>query len=156
MLRSIVAIAVSIIVMGVLTMVLFSGLWYGLGPDRLLESGAWKGNMLFAVSLAAITVITRLLGGWMCARIAGAGRGRTPVLVLAGIVLALGAAMAFVTIQKPYSTEPRPPGATVDQFFDNSREPTWLAIFNAVGGAGAVLIGGLVISRGGGNARKPA
>lgn len=154
MLRPIVAVVASIIVMGVLTMGLFSGLWYGLGPDRLLEPGLWKGSLLFGIAAATITVVTRVLGGWMCGRIAGAGRGRGAVMVLAGIVLALGGVMAAVTIQRPYSTEPRPPGATVDQFMDNGREPTWLAIFNAVGGAAAVLIGGLVMS-GGASERKP-
>jgi hypothetical protein len=148
--------------MAFLTMVMFAGLWYGLGPDRLFQPELWQSNALFAGAVAAITVITRLFGGWVCAKVAriGRGRGRTSsVLTLAGIVLVLGLVMAFITIQKPEPTAPRAPGATIDQFFDNGREPTWLALFNPIAGACAVLIGGFMLAGGGGgggpHARKP-
>ncbi|MFN0131632.1 MAG: hypothetical protein ACKVW3_03730 [Phycisphaerales bacterium] len=32
---------------------------------------------------------------------------------------------------------------------EKGREPTWLAIFNPIGGAAAVLIGGLIIAKAG-------
>jgi len=156
MLRAILALSASLSFMAFLTMVMFGGLWYGLGPDRLFQPGLWTGSTLFAIAAPAITVITRLFGGWMCAKVAGRGR-KNSVLTLAGIVLVLGLVMAYITIQKPEPTAPRAPGATIDQFFDNGREPTWLALFNPIAGAGAVLIGGFMLAGGGGaHARKPA
>ena len=142
MLRSIVAVVATYIAMCVLIMGAFAGLWLGLGPDRLLQPGLWKGNLLLCIAAPSITVIGGLFGGWMCARI---GRGRKPVMALAGVVLVLGLIMCYFTLQKPEPTGPREPGMTVQQIMEKGREPTWLAIFNPIGGACAVLIGGLVL-----------
>lgn len=144
MLRSIVAVVATYVTMAVLIMVAFMTLWFGLGPDRLLLPGSFKGNMLISIAAPAITVCGGLFGSWMCARI---GRGTRPVVALAGVVLVLGLTMAYFTLQKPYPADPREPGMTVQQIMEVGREPTWVAIFNPIGGAGAVLIGGLVIAR---------
>lgn len=143
MLRSIVAVIVTYIVMGVLIMGLFAGLWFGMGPDRLLQPGLWKGNLFLCIAAPAITVVVGLFGGWLCAKI---GRGRTPVMALAGVVLVLGMIMCYFTLQKPEPTGPREPGMTVQQIMEKGREPTWLAILNPIIGAGAVLIGGLFMA----------
>lgn len=106
--------------------------------------------MVITTAAPAITVIVGLFGGWMCARI---GRSGKPVAALAAVVLVLGLVMAFFTLQKPYPADPRPPGMTVQQIMEVGREPTWVAIFNPIAGAGAVLIGGLVMA-GAGTPRK--
>lgn len=67
------------------------------------------------------------------------------------MVFVLGMLMAIRTLQKPYPADPRDPGMTVQQIMEVGREPTWLAIFNPIAGAGAVLIGGLVMA----GPRKP-
>jgi hypothetical protein len=143
MLRSILAVVVTYIVMAVLIISAFMGLWYGLGPDRLLQPGVWKGNLFLCIAAPGLTVIAGLFGGWLCAKI---GRGPKPVMALAAVVLVLGATMAYFTLQKPAPTGPRPAGMTVEQVMKDGREPTWLAILNPIIGAGAVLIGGLVIA----------
>lgn len=143
MLRSIVAVIGSYIVMAIVVMGAFMGLWFGLGPDGLLQPGSYKGNMVITIAAPAITVIGGLFGGWLCAKI---GRGGKPVIVLAGVLLVLGLAMAYVTLQKPYPADPRPAGMTVQQVMEVGREPTWVAIFNPIGGAASVLIGGLVMA----------
>lgn len=148
MLRSILAVVVSYIVMFVLIVTVFMGLWYGMGPDRLLEPGVWKGNLFLCIAAPSITILAGLFGGWLCAKI---GRGSGPVMALAAVVLVLGAAMAVFTLQKPEPTGPRPAGMTVEQIMKDGREPTWLAILNPIIGAGAVLVGGLVIA----GSRKP-
>lgn len=142
-LRSILAVVASYIAMAVVVMGAFMGLWFGLGPDGLLRPGSFKGNMLICIAAPAIAVIGGLFGGWMCARI---GRGGKPVMALAGVVLVLGLVMAYFTLQKPYPADPRPPGMTVQQIMEVGREPAWVAIFNPIGGAGAVLVGGLVMA----------
>jgi uncharacterized membrane protein len=143
MLRSILAVIVSYIVMAIVIMAAFAGLWFGMGPDRLLEPGSWKGNMILAVGAPAITAVGGLFGGWLCAKIARASK---PVMVLAGIVLVLGMSMAYLTLQKPEPTGPREPGLTVPQIMEKGREPTWIAILNPILGAATVLIGGLFMA----------
>ncbi|QOJ14811.1 MAG: hypothetical protein HRU75_09230 [Planctomycetia bacterium] len=144
MLRSILAVVLSYIVMAAIVISAFMGLWYGLGPDGLLQPGSYKGNMVITLAAPSITVVAALLGGWMCARI---GRGGRPVMALAGVMLGLGLTMAYFTLQKPYPADPRPPGMTVEDIMKVGREPAWVAIFNPVGGATAVLIGGLLLAR---------
>jgi hypothetical protein len=144
MLRSIIAVIVAYIVMCVIVMGAFAGMWFGLGPDRLLQPGSYKGNMVITILAPAISIVGGLFGGWLCAKI---GRSRKPVMVMAGIVLVLGLVMAFFTLQKPYPADPREPGMTVPQLMEKGREPTWFAIANPIIGAGAVLIGGLFLVR---------
>ncbi|MBK9188958.1 MAG: hypothetical protein IPM33_08370 [Phycisphaerales bacterium] len=140
MVRSILAVVITYIAMSVLIVGVFAGLWLGLGPDRLLEPGSWKGNLFFSIAAPSITVLAGLIGGCLCARI---GRGRGPVIALAAIVFVLGMAMCMVTIQKPYPADPREPGLTMTQIMEQGREPTWLAVLNPIIGAGAVLLSGL-------------
>jgi hypothetical protein len=148
-LRSIVAVVVTYIIMCILIMGAFTGMWFGLGPDRLLQPGSYKGSMLITILAPAITIFGGLFGGWMCAKI---GRSGKPVMILAGIVLTLGLVMAYFTLQKPYPADPREPGMTVPQIMEVGREPTWFAIANPIIGAAAVLIGGRFIAA----PRKPS
>lgn len=142
MIRSVIAVIASYIAMAIVVMALFSGMWFGLGLDRLLKPGSYQGSIIITILAPAITVLAGLFGGWMCAKIA---RGTKPVLVLAGIVLALGGVMAAFTLQKPYPADPRPAGMTVQQFMKIGREPDWFAIANPIIGAAAILVGGMFI-----------
>lgn len=143
MLRSILAVIASYVTMVVLIMASFTALWFGLGPDRLLKPGEWNGNLLICIAAPSITLAAGLFGGWLCARIA---RARKPVIALAAVVLVLGLTTAYFVLQKPFPTGPREPGLTTLQALEKGREPTWVAIFNPIGGAAAVLIGGLVLA----------
>lgn len=143
MLRPIAAVVASYLAMVILIMGSFAGMWFGMGPDRLLEPGLWTGNLFLCIAAPAITLIAGLFGGWMCTKI---GYTSTPVTVLAVVVLLLGLLTAFFTLQKPAPTGPRAPGLTMTEIMEKGREPTWLLIFNPIGGAAAVLIGGLFIA----------
>lgn len=143
MLRSIIAVVVTYIAMAVLIGVAFAGMWFGLGPDRLLQPGSYQGSIVITILAPLLTIMGGLFGGWMCAKI---GRSTTSVKVLAGIVLVLGLIMAYFTLQKPYPADPRPAGMTVMQIMEIGREPTWFAIANPIIGAAAVLVGGLLLA----------
>lgn len=153
MIRSIFAVVITYITMSALIVGVFAGLWLGLGPDRLLEAGSWKGNLFFSIAAPLITVLAGLFGGWLCVKI---GRGRGPVIALAAIVFVLGMALCMVTIQKPYPADPREPGLTMSEIMEKGREPTWLAVLNPIIGAGAVLLSGLAAVRKRASAPPPA
>ncbi len=155
--RSIVAVVVAYVVMVILTMGVFMGMWFGLGPDGLLQPGSFKGNLLITIAAPSITVLGGLFGGWLCARIGRGGsgggggggtRGRGAVMALAAVVFVLGMGMVYFTLQKPYPADPRPEGMTVQEIMEVGREPTWIALFNPTAGAAAVLIVGLVMASG--------
>lgn len=140
MIRSILAVVVTYLIMVVLIVGVFASLWIGLGPDRLLEPGSWKGNWFLSIAAPSITLIAGLFGGRLCARI---GRGRGPVIALGAIVFVLGMVMCVVTIQKPFPEDPREPGLTMPQIMEKGREPTWLLVLNPILGSLAVLMSGL-------------
>lgn len=143
MLRSILAVIASYIAMAILIIAVFSALMIGLGPNRLLKPGAWEGNMFLTITAPSLTIVAGLFGGWLCTKIA---RKPKPVIALAVLVLVLGFVTAYSILQKPFPTGPRDPNLTTQQFMEQGREPTWLAISNPILGAGAVLIGGLCLA----------
>lgn len=141
MLRSILAVIASYIVMFILIFAAFAALMFGMGPDKLLEPGSWKGTTFLNIVAPSITVISGLFGGWLCVKI---GASRKPVVPLAVVVLLLGAVTAYFTMQKPAPTGERPAGMAMEEFMEKGREPTWLLIFNPIGGAIAVAVGGFL------------
>lgn len=143
MLRSIVAVVVTYVVMAVFIMGVFSAIWFGMGPNQLLEPGSFKGNWFLCIAAPSVTVVAGLFGGWLCRKI---GRGTKPVLALAAVVLVLGGIVAYTTLQKPEPTGVRDPNMTAMELMEKGREPTWLAVFNPIGGAVAVLVGGLLLA----------
>lgn len=148
MIRSILAVIATYIVMTILVIGLFMGLWFGFGPNRLLKPESFDGNLLITITAPSITILCGLFGGWMCAKIA---RAIKPVIVLACIVLTLGMLTAYFTLQKPFPTGPRDPNMTVVELMEKGREPTWVALSNPILGAIGVLVGGFVT-----RSKKPA
>lgn len=142
MVRSIAAVVVSYIVMMLLIMGMFAGMVFGFGIEGLLKPNSFQGNMIITILAPAIALLAGLVGGLVCAKM---GRSKKAVMVLAGLVLVLGLVQAVGTLQKPFPADPRDPNMTLEQFMEVGREPTWLAIFNPIGGALAILVGGLVL-----------
>lgn len=88
--------------------VVFFGLsaaYLGMGADRAFKPGVYDISTLWIVIWAIVSVAAALLGGAVCALIATT---RTPVIVLAALVLLLGAAQA-VGVTRPPKTPPAPP-----------------------------------------------
>lgn len=143
MLRSILAVIVTYVLMAVVVMAAFMGLWFGLGPDGLLQPGSFKGNTLITIAAPAITVVGGLFGGGLCARL---GKKRGPVMVLAGLMMDVGLMTAYLTLQKPFSANPRPLGMRVQGIMEVGREPTWVVVSKPILGAGGgVPVGGLAM-----------
>lgn len=143
MLRAIAAVIVGYIVMFIVVMCLFLGLWVVLGVDGVLQPGTFKGTMALNVGAVAASIVGALVGGIVCGSIA---KTLTPVKVFAGIVLVLGLVAAVVGIQKPEPGE-RKPGLTVMEALQQGREPNWYLIVNPIIGAGGILAGGMMVRK---------
>jgi hypothetical protein len=122
---------------------LFMAMWFGLGPDAILEKGLFKGNMILNIGAPLFTVIGGLVGGWLCARVS---RSRRAVIACAAVLFLVGAWGAYDVLQKP-EPGPRAPGLTAKQALDKGREPTWFALINPLLGAGSILVGGMCLCR---------
>lgn len=143
MVRSIVSVTVGYVVLAVVVMSCFLGLWVVLGVDGVLQPGTFKGKMSLNVGAVAASIVGALAGGIVCGLIA---KKLTPVKVFAGIVLVLGLVAAAVGIQKPEPGE-RKPGLTVREALEQGREPDWYLIVNPLIGAAGVLAGGMLVQK---------
>ena len=147
MVRAILGVLVGYILMAIVVIVLFVGLWFALGVDGVLEPGQFKGTMPLNIGAPLISILGALLGGFVCAKIS---RSRKAVMVFASIVLVLGLVAAYFTLQKP-EPGPRPPGLSVVDAIKQGREPNWYALLNPFLGAGGILLGGCSLCK----CRKP-
>lgn len=143
MIRAIAAVIVGYIVLAVVVMCLFVGLWVVLGVDGVLQPGTFKGTMALNVGAVVVSIVGALVGGAVCALIA---KSLTPVKVLAGMVLVLGAAAAVVGVQRPEPGE-RKPGLTVREALEQGREPNWYLIANPIIGAAGVFVSGMMVRK---------
>lgn len=143
MVRIVNAVIAGYLLSGAITLILFAGLLFGLGPNWLLIPGTYNGGVFLTIAAPSITLAAGVLGGWLCRRI---GRVPSAVVALAVVVLVAGQISAYFTLQKPEPTGPRDPNLSTAQFLEKGREPTWLVLLNPPLGAAAALVGGLLLS----------
>jgi hypothetical protein len=142
-LRSIIAVVVAYVVMAVLAIALFFGLTLALGKDRMYQPGTFRSTTIVSVAAIVISVVIAVAAGIVCSLI---GRSRTPVMVLAALVLLLGIGQAFVNMNKA-DPGPRPADMPLVEAVSHGKEPTWFAFLNPfIGGAG-VLLGARLVGK---------
>jgi ABC-type antimicrobial peptide transport system permease subunit len=93
MFRAILSVIVGYIVMAVFIAMCFTVMWIVLGRDFAFLEGTTEVTMGWTVTALVASVLAALFGGMVAAGIA---RTKTPVKVLAGIVLVLGLLQAFL------------------------------------------------------------
>jgi len=142
--RAIAGVIVGYVVIFVWVMVTMAVALMVLGRSFVYEQGTLEvtgGWSLVAIALGGVGAI---LGGFVTALIAPSPR-RTPVKVLAGIllVLGLGIAVLHVLVDDP-TAEPPKPAAEMNMFeaASESIAPTWYNFAIPVMGCVGVLIGG--------------
>jgi hypothetical protein len=113
-----------------------------LGAEGAFESGVYLPSTAWIVTMIVVGIIAALVGGCVCATIAGSG-SRAP-LALAALVLVLGLLMAVPSALDSGEGLPsiRPDGVGMFEAMENARQPLWVALLNPLLGAGGVLVGG--------------
>lgn len=144
MLRATVAVIVGYLVSAILVSIGLSVVWLALGPSFAYEPGTLKVTAGWCGIALALGFVGSLAAGWVTALIAPSPR-RTPVKVLAGIILVAGLALAalHVAVDEP-AKEPAKPVAEMTMFeaASESVAPPWYNFSIAVVGCAGVLVGG--------------
>jgi hypothetical protein len=139
MLKSIVGVVVGYIVMFIFASVVFAGAYFGLGVDRVFESGSYAVSTLWIALMIAIALIGGILGGLTCAAIS---KSYTACVVFAALVFALGLIMGLPNALKEHPTTVRSDDVPNFQAMQLAQAPVWLCFLNPALGAVGVLLGG--------------
>ncbi len=147
MLRGTLAVIVGYITMFIFSAVTFSVAYIVMGQDGAFKEGTTEVTMTWIVVSLVLSIVAALLGGVVAALI-GRSPKRTPVKVLAGVVLVLGLLTAVMQMAAtaPEQTEPVGEVSTMEAAAQ-AKQPVWMLIANPLIGAVGVLVGGSLISR---------
>lgn len=117
-------------------------LWVVLGEDGSFRPGSWEVTQAWSLGSVAIGLLAAVVGGFVCAKIAGDNRG---VLMLVVLVLILGVVNALS--QAPVADAVRPEGVAMTDAAVSAREPVWLSWLHPVLGAVGALLGARLARR---------
>ncbi len=98
MVRAIAGVIVAYLVMAIVTIVAFFGLYAAVGVDGAFREGTYEPSPLWIACSVVIGVAAALLGGALCALI---GRSKRAVQVLAALLLVFGLAYAAGSLKGP-------------------------------------------------------
>ena len=138
MLKSIVGVIVGYVAMFFVAFVAYSAAYFGLGAERAFEPGTYALSGLWIALVLAITLVSGLIGGLVCAAIS---KSRTVGVVFAGIVFVLGFVFELPNIMKDRTSEARTGDVSNMDAMGKAQPPTWLCLLNPFVAGAAVLMG---------------
>lgn len=141
MLRGIAGVIVGYIIMAIVLFVVFTGAYLAMGPDTAFQAGTYQISFPWIVLSLVVGFLAALLGGFLCAWIAG---GRKAPMVLAGIVLVIGLLFGVIASMAPVRPEDhtRPAEVSNLEAMQHARQPLWFNLLNPLIGAAGVFFGG--------------
>ena len=147
MLRSVLGVIVGYIVMFVLQVIAFMTIYTMMGADWSFKPASYEASTAWTAMQFTVILVTTIIAGLICAAIAKGGKAP---LVLAGVVLVLGLALAFAsTALRPADThEIRAGNVPNMEAMSKARHPAWVIFLGPVIGAVGVVMGGKLKRRG--------
>lgn len=155
MVRTILSVVLGYLAIMVCVFVALTAAYLGIGPERAFRPGVYDQTLLWIAIWAVISLVSAIVGGWTCARIA---RSRRTAGVLMGVVLAFGALQVIGTVAKPAPTGEdavRPTPTAFSDAMSKARAPVWVAIVTPVLGAAGVWVGSGLNRRSGAHTPSP-
>src|SRR5262249_49623788 len=147
MVRSILGVIVGYIVMFILQVATFMGIYSMVGPDWSFKPASFDASTRWTVMQFTVILVTCIIAGLVCALIA---RGRKAPLALAVVVLVLGmaAGAAAISMKKNEPVQVRTTGVSNIEAMQKARHPTWVIFLGPVIAAIGVVIGGKIKRQG--------
>ena len=130
------------VVMAAFVTGLMAVLWMVLGEEGSFRPGSWEVTQAWSLGSVAIGLLAAVVGGFVCAKMAGDDRG---VLMLIVLVVVLGVANAL--FQPPATDAIRPEGVAMLDAAGSAWEPRWVSWLNPVLGLVGVLLGARLARR---------
>jgi hypothetical protein len=140
MARSIVAVIVGYVVMFILIMVTFIGVFLAMGVEWSFKPASFEASNAWNVMALIANFVIAVVGGFVCAAIA---RGGKAPLALAIVVFVLGLLFAIPTLfaNKANADRVRPANVSTTEAMQNATQPAWVPFTFPILGAAGVLVG---------------
>lgn len=149
-LRSVVSAVAGYAAMAVAVFLGTAAAWAALGAEGAFQAGTTEASTAWSAAMCVFGGAAGIVGGAVAATVGGRGR-RMPVRILAGLVLAVGLAVAVYQTgaeRRPMPQDKRPADLTYLEAGAVARSPTWYDFtIPLIGAAGAMLGGRIVSSR---------
>ena len=130
------------VVMALCVFVLMAVLWTALGVDGSFRPGSWEVTTAWSLGSVVIGLLAAVVGGIVCRKVAGDGRG---VLMLIALVVVLGVANAL--FQPPATGAVRAEDVAMLEAAGSAEQPGWLAWLNPLLGLVGILLGARLARR---------
>lgn len=138
MLRGIAGVIVGYIAMFAVVFVCLTAAYLLMGTENVFLPGSFVAGMPWMIIMVVVSIIAAVVGGLVCAKVAG---GPTAPKVLAVLVFVLGLAMAVGTMGDNKAAVPRAGNVSNFEAMQNAKEPQWFKFANPLIGAIGVLAG---------------
>jgi hypothetical protein len=136
--RNIVAVVVGYVVMFVVVMATFTGVFLAMGADRAFQPGSHQVTGLWIFVSTILSFGAAIAGGCVATRI---GKGARAAQLLAIVVVVLGVILAIPTLDAPEPSEPRTGEVGNMDAMMKAQQPPVVSFLNPVIGAVGVLLG---------------
>lgn len=146
MVRSILGVVGGYIVIFAFVFLTFTGLYFLLGPEGAFQPDTYEVSTLWIVITFVLSIAAALLGGYVCMLIS---KNQKAAMVLAGLVLVLGIAMAIPALGD-YSNEVqemRKSNVTNMEAMQKAKQPALILLLNPIIGALGVFAGSKLLKQ---------
>ena len=130
------------VVMALVVMVLFTGLWLALGAEGSFETGTWEVSWVWSLGSIVVGLLAGVLGGFVCSKVAVDDRGFWMLVVL---VVILGVYSALNPVAG--SAGPRPEDVGMAEAMTGAQQPAWLGWLNPLLGVVGAWFGSRLAKR---------
>jgi len=146
MLRNILGVIAGYIVLFLLIMITFTGLYLAIGKDGAFKPGVYEPSMQWTVAAFVLGTIATIAGGAVCALIA---RRKGAVIGLMVVVLVFGLLEVVLVLMAAAKTAEVRTGevSNVDAMM-KAVKPMWVTVVNPLLGMIGVWIGGKLVLKG--------
>jgi len=139
MLRAVLAVFVGYLVMALIVFTTFSLTYLLMGADGAFKPGTYEVTPLWLVVSFVFSFIAAVVGGWVCATIAGratAPKGFAAVVFILGLIVALSVIMSSDT-----RSQIREGNVGNMAAMQNAKQPGWVALMNPLIAPAGILMG---------------
>jgi hypothetical protein len=140
MARSVIAVIVSYIAICALTFLAFTATYMVLHADGSFKPGTFESSKRWILAAFVVNFVIAVIGGWICARIAKAGKAPFALAILL-LVLGLALAIPSLMAQKANVGLVRRGEVPMMEAMQKAHGPTWVNFTFPIVGVLGVLVG---------------